>query len=245
MSLPKTDRVNFDGVATWIPSGVGESNGWVTRRKIEYNGILCIVYDVYDNWHPRESGWSFRQSSGPLGIDWDEQPLGAVTDKVIADDLGVSTSAVKKARKKRGIKGTRPAREKLEIDWERQPLGKRFDADIAQELGVDAKTVRVARKKLGIPRKYIDWNDQPLGKVSDAQLAKDLGVDPSSVGKARRTRGIAAKTPYRRVDWSKEPLGQISDSDIARALGVSQPRVTRARRKLGIPAFVGGKFRGR
>jgi len=208
--------------------------------------FLCIVYDVYDNWHPRESGWSFRQSSGPLGIDWDEQPLGAVTDKVIADDLGVSTSAVKKARKKRGIKGTRPAREKLEIDWERQPLGKRFDADIAQELGVDAKTVRVARKKLGIPRKYIDWNDQPLGKVSDAQLAKRPGGGP-----VRVLGRLGAPVASRRRRLTAGSTGRRSLSGKFRTRTLLEPSVSPSRGSLApggsweSQLFVGGKFRGR
>lgn len=37
------------------------------------------------------------------GIDWDAQPLGQVTDKALAAQLGCHTNSVLNARKRRGI----------------------------------------------------------------------------------------------------------------------------------------------
>jgi Mn-dependent DtxR family transcriptional regulator len=223
-------------------SPVVRDKDWHLIRKIDEGLEVGYLYEVTDDWQPKDAIGDLKcnpQSRGPAGVDWDEEPLGDVPDAEIAEKLEVSRSAVMKARKKRGIKGTRAPRKPKKINWKKQPLGEKFDAEIARDLGVDATTVRRAREKLGIPRKYIDWDKQPLGKVPDAELARELGVDASTVGKARRVRKIKAKRPYKKIDWSREPLGKISDSDIARALGVSQPRVTRARRALGIAPFKG------
>lgn len=235
-------ELNLQRMATWIPSGVGEFDGWVIRRKIYVGPVLGIIYDVEDDWYPRNVGKRlFRRNFGHLDIDWDRKPLGKVPDQQIANELGVSHTTVVKARLKRSIPGTRPRRVKLDIDWNVHPFGKRFDAEIARDLGVSPKTVARERKKRKISRKYVDWDNQPLGEVTDAQLARKLGMDSSTVWNARRVRGIKPKKPKCSIDWSKEPLGKISDSDIARGVGVSQTQVSRARRKLGIHVFVDGK----
>jgi hypothetical protein len=224
----------------WIPSGVGPAEGWHIRNKFEVDGVLCIAYDIEgDDWLPRP----VRDVSLPVykppkrRINWEEQPLGEVTDAELAKELGVSVKSVFCARKKRGIPATRERRNPLDVDWDAQPLGKESDVVIANRLRVDPTTVTKARKKRGIKSIYVDWDSQPLGEVTDAELARQLGVDPSTVGKARRSRGIKGKLPYKKIDWTREPLGEISDGDIARALGVSQPRVTKARNALGIPPF--------
>ena len=238
---------------TWIPSGVGKKDGWVLVRKIDLgDGSVGMVYEVEENdWLPNQmSGVDLPDSASKNKneskkskqgeINWDEQPLGEVTDKQLAVKLGVTAQAVCKARNRRGIPGTRAARSQLKIDWSKQPLGIEFDAEIARRLGVDAKTVTTARKRLGIPKCYINWDIQPLGEVTDRALAEVLGVDSSTVSHARRLRGIAAKKVRSEVDWAKEPLGQISDGDIARGLGMSQSQVTRMRNRLGVAPFQRG-----
>jgi len=230
-------------------SPVVRDKNWQLLRKIdaEVEGETEVgyMYEVTDDWKPKDVKLSLKdcsdlqkkpQERGPVGVDWDAQPLGDVPDAELAEKLGVSKSAVLKARQQRGIKGTRPPRKKSEIDWDAQPLGEVFDSQLARELGVDAKTVQRARNKRGIKRKYVDWDVQPLGEVSDSELARKLGVDRSTVSSARRNRGIATNRQYKKIDWTQEPLGKIPDSDVARALGVSQSRVTRARNSLGIPA---------
>ena len=36
-------------------------------------------------------------------VDWDQQPLGRVADAVLAEQLGVTTASVARARRARGI----------------------------------------------------------------------------------------------------------------------------------------------
>jgi len=233
-------------VGAWIPSGISKKDGWFLVRKIELGGGKAgFVYETDDElerWRPR----TVKEVSLPgvieyekanKNIEWDKQPLGQVTDKKLADKLGVSESAVCQARNRRGIPGTRECRKKINIDWDLQPLGEEFDSVIARKLGVDPTTVSAARKKRGIPKRHIDWDLQPLGEESDSVLARKLGVDSSTVAKCRRRRGIKAKHSRVEVDWEKEPLGEISDGDIARGLGINQSIVSRARQKLGIPPF--------
>jgi len=93
--------------------------------------------------------------SRPLNIDWDKQPLGQVSDAVLARRLGCSPFNVAQVRRRRGITAYRflhgdPRRRKVS-EWSAVPLGTRTDVDIARELGVSPCTVRAARGRLGIP----------------------------------------------------------------------------------------------
>jgi Mn-dependent DtxR family transcriptional regulator len=81
-------------------------------------------------------------------VDWDNQPLGDVTDAEIARRLGVDPSTVGKARRSRGIKAKRPYRK---TDWNKEPLGKISDSDIARALSVSQPSVTRARNLRGIP----------------------------------------------------------------------------------------------
>ncbi|HKY51665.1 MAG TPA: hypothetical protein VJP45_10445 [Candidatus Limnocylindria bacterium] len=52
---------------------------------------------------------------GPVGVDWDEQPLGLVPDSVLAYQNDVGITAVQKARLKRGIGAPVGAHMKLKV----------------------------------------------------------------------------------------------------------------------------------
>lgn len=130
-----------------------------------------------------------------MPIDWDcIQELGKVPDVELAKRLGVTSSAVGKARKRRGLDRLMPAY----IDWEAQPLGKVPDIELARRLGVSNAAVNSARRARAIPNalgepKRVDWDAVPLlGKVTDEAIARQLGTAVSSVGEARRKRGIPA-----------------------------------------------------
>jgi len=109
---------------------------------------------------------STRRSSGrkQVDVDWDEQPLGELSDVVIAEVLGVASTTVRNARCCRGIpvsprggRGKLPPRRaarsgnKPVVDWDSQPLGEVPDTAIAESLGVSCTTVGLTRKKRGIP----------------------------------------------------------------------------------------------
>jgi hypothetical protein len=92
------------------------------------------------------------------GINWDEQPLGKVPDNKLAKLLGVDSSGVSAARRRRGIKPFCVKR----IDWDKQPLGEKKDKEIANSLNVSVQAVHQARQKRGImsySEKMAMWHD--------------------------------------------------------------------------------------
>ena len=66
----------------------------------------------------------------PKATDWDNEPLGEIPDPQLAKMLGVTTNAVWRARKSRGIPSAHPSRLKG-IDWSSEPLGEVPDALLA------------------------------------------------------------------------------------------------------------------
>lgn len=98
---------------------------------------------------------------GPKSIDWDnEHRLGKMTDKALAEILGVNPSAVHQARHKRRIAafvprpgdGGRPPSAAAGINWNAETrLGQVKDSELARELGVSPGAVHQARQARGIP----------------------------------------------------------------------------------------------
>ena len=125
------------------------------------------------------------RTSGHKGIDWDQQPLGQMSDVTLSKKLGVTSAAVRKARIKRGISTV------FQNRWRTEPLGDQTDQDLADSLGVSRRTLSRVRAQRGIHGpQTINWSQQPLGKVTDMALGRLLGVNQSSVSTARRLRGI-------------------------------------------------------
>ena len=178
-------------------------------------------------------------------IDWDAQPLGKLSDPELAKKLGVTPSAVCRARQRRGISA-----KFVSIDWDAQPLGKLSDPELAKKLGVTPPAVRKARLRRGIPsfifrraaaRSDSDWAEQPLGKITDSELARRLGITRGTVRRAREKRGIPPLTtrgdPKNRyaINWDTiTTLGKHPDAVIARRLGTSEGAVGMARKSRGI-----------
>lgn len=146
----------------------------------------------------------------PLGIDWDAQPLGEMTDTDLARRLGCCRSAVSQARERRGIPRYEP---RPAVDWDAQPLGMETDGAIAARLGVSESAVSAARRARGIPRlprreakprgqglwSWVRWEDYPLGIVTDAEVARMAGVCRSAATRARKRRHMPAPPPRRAV----------------------------------------------
>ena len=78
-------------------------------------------------------------------IDWDDQPLGEVSDAELARELGVSAPTVARHRRKRNIK---PA---TIIQWDQEPLGQVPDKMLALMLNCHISTVIAARNQRDIP----------------------------------------------------------------------------------------------
>ena len=128
----------------------------------------------------------------PCWIQWDKLPLGQVSDEEIAQQLGVTRTAVGIARRRRGITAHR--RPPSRIDWASQPLGQVSDTALARKLGCARSAVTRARIRAGVKlqhaREKIPWDDLPLGVEMDIVIAARMQVGVSSVQQARKRRGI-------------------------------------------------------
>lgn len=129
---------------------------------------------------------------GRREIDWDEQPLGKMSDGKIASLLGVTPQAVRYARKRRGIPPAKPQRGRCDPASFVDQLGKKSDREVAERFGLTVGQVSHARRRLGIRPRRIDWNEVPeLGTVPDIVVARKYGVDNKVVAKARWMRAIS------------------------------------------------------
>ena len=81
-------------------------------------------------------------------INWEQQPLGEISDYKLAKQLGVSQSLV---RRKRAAMNIAPYLVRGHIDWDAQPLGEMSDYELADLLGVSHTTVQNQRRKRKIP----------------------------------------------------------------------------------------------
>ena len=93
-----------------------------------------------------------------LEIDWATAGLGTKPDAQLADELGVSQSAVCRHRRLRKIpafrkspKARKTAVSTKDIDWDAVGLGTDYDHIIAERLGIQAQIVRRERAKRDIP----------------------------------------------------------------------------------------------
>ncbi len=81
-------------------------------------------------------------------MNWKKVGLGKVSDRELAERLGVSHTAVRRARLRLGVKpANKPPKHKK---WSRRGLGKLPDAEIARREGVTRQTVHRERERRGI-----------------------------------------------------------------------------------------------
>jgi len=81
-------------------------------------------------------------------MNWEEQPLGQMPDRELADILNVSHTTIRRKRIALGIKPF--FRKKGTINWDDQPLGEMPDADLARMLEVSKTAVYKQRTARGI-----------------------------------------------------------------------------------------------
>ena len=181
--------------------------------------------------------------------------LGAVPDRVIANEVSRHRSSVRQARVRLGISGYRA--EPWLTDAVIDRLGQDSDAAIAADLSVSDDSVSRARRRLGIPardrgkrstkqpfvRREDSWLSpgvrKRLGTVPDRVIAEKAGITTRAVQKARSELGIEPwKKPAR--TWLtadiEARLGTVQDRVIAEEVGVTVNAVKTTRRNLGIKA---------
>jgi len=243
------------------------------NRKIPRHGkgsheALTVVFPPYVEVQDLQAWW--KDCGGPEAaaqarahdIDWDEQPLGEMTDAKLGLILDMPEEQVAEARRSRGIRSSVAHHD---IDWDEQPLGKMTDAKLAEKLGISVSVVTRTRRQRDIPtfhkwvREQIRTHPQ-LGKVADEQLCEDIGCSRPLVSSVRQEQGIPAarkpRKPRRKkstvsvttkktrpfsftydIDWTSQPLGKMTDRELAGKLDVPLSAVTSARKRLGIAAW--------
>lgn len=125
--------------------------------------------------------------------------LGTMSDKNVAQRIGLSATCIINKRKELGIA---PFSAVLKINWTKtllNQLGKISDSQLAFKMGVHTSAVHKKRVELGIlpaPDHRGVWimakNRGLLGTMSDPALGKKLGVTASAVRSKRVALGIPA-----------------------------------------------------
>ena len=207
---------------------------------------------------PRKRNLQYRSDHGATRIFAEElmDPswLGSISDKQLAELVGISLNYISAERQRRGIPPYRRCRDP--IKWNKKMidrLGTDTDKAIGKMFGIAENTVMVKRTELGIapfggkrkpqgsryswPKRLLDM----LGKVSDKEMARQIGCSPGLIGIQRRKLGIPPwKPPVKVSKWTKKMiarLGKTPDTELARCFGLKVGQVRHKRYSLGIPAF--------
>ena len=140
-----------------------------------------------------------------LDINWKDLPLGQVSDRSLAADLGCSVRTVQKVRWRLGIPAFdfKPDVKKyprVKRDWSVADtlLGTMPDKDLGLLFDIPYGTVFNRRRNRNIPafcgnnHKGINWDEIPLGAGTDSEIGKLYGLHTDTVRDARCARGIRA-----------------------------------------------------
>lgn len=182
----------------------------------------------------------------PQKFEWTDEMLallGTVPDQVIAKQLGIQQTTVRRRRVRLGRDSWRvSAAAAIWTPGALVQLGKMTDARLASQLGIDVATVRQKRRSLGIlrgaPRGHWMWTEEQvslLGTASDREVAMQVGCSVAQAWHARNKREIPLFRPAPLVDGVIQQLGVVPDAQLAQAVGISVSRVEAERRRRGIP----------
>lgn len=97
----------------------------------------------------RRGKFKIKSPKAQKYINWDDQPLGDISDSQLARETNRTPGNVRTARARRDIKPLIPSQSK-NIDWDNQPLGEVYDSEIAAKLGCSSNAVSSARARRNI-----------------------------------------------------------------------------------------------
>jgi len=163
-----------------------------------------------------------------------------MTDRQIADELGVSQSAVNYRRGKLGLPSNFERKEPsndLIKDLNQRGY---TDRQIAERLGISQASVNYRRQRLGLPsnfkaEKLSDDNllllyDEGL---SDREIAEELGVTPAAINYRREKLGLASNSrPVDMDQFSNLFYAGFPLRNIAHTMGISVSKAHDAREEL-------------
>jgi hypothetical protein len=175
--------------------------------------------------------------------------LGKDQDPKIAQDVGVSATAVYRQRVREGVKRVPKEPPKWLTPEIIGRLGKETDRSIAEAVGVAATRVLAQRRRLGVPPYDLSSWCTPeitslLGTMQDRKVAAIANVTHFMVAEMRQKLGIPS---YRSRKGGRPPswvtpeivakMGKVSDATLAKSIGFCSGSVSRVRVSLGIPAL--------
>lgn len=174
--------------------------------------------------------------------------LGKMSDRSLARELGLSTSAVADQRTRRGIPPwrKRPPR----IVWTKAMLrqvGKVPDEQLARRYGISGASVLQKRRQLGLPpvveRKAVEHTPELLAalRLPLSEARRRTGLNTNAIRALQQKYGFR---PPRASQLRYSPrivarMGKEPDHRIAAEIGASSSAVRQKRKSLGIPAYDG------
>ena len=167
-----------------------------------------------------------------INVNWDEIPLGLISDIEIAKKYNISSSTVNHQRNKRNIS---KYSNKPEIDWEKYRT--LSDVKIAKIYKCRFHHVAKSRKEHNIldcrteRLRDIDWTK------STRELCVELKMTRQTINYHKRKLGFNKYNNLNSIDWLKQPLGKVPDRVIAEKLNVSLFVVEKNRRRLNIKSY--------
>lgn len=183
--------------------------------------------------------------------DVDLADLGKLTDKALAQRIGVDMTTVRRLRIKQGIPPFKP--QPVVKPWtetEIALLGTMPDQALGRMTGRETTAVQQKRQSLKIPavrkRPAVSWSDEDLtelGKVADQKIAKRKGISAQTVWSKRKELGIPAlplKLRDSRSTWTADDIalfGTMTDAQVSLITGRPEKSVLQERLRLHIAAY--------
>jgi len=167
-----------------------------------------------------------------INVNWDEIPLGLISDSDIARDYNLNKATVYNQRKKRNIQ---KYSNKPEIDWEKYRT--LTDVKIAEIYKCKFHHVAKSRKEHNI----LDCRSERLRDIDWSKPTKELKIElemsKNMINEYKRKYGYGKFDYVNSINWSKQPLGKVSDGTIEKKLKVSIKTVATRRRKMKIEPY--------
>ena len=178
-------------------------------------------------------------------IDWDNIPLGDMSDLDISFHFDLPAIKVRRVRLGKGIpryKKLEHARRVLEETGWMSLLKKGEDRELSERTVFCQSLFVRLRKVMGIrccrekPTDRTNWGNVNW-ELSNRHIAKEVGRHPTTVYRERERRGIPSKNSLEKNKWDALPLGKFSDGALAERLGVSVGVVRHQRCKRTLPSY--------
>ncbi len=192
-------------------------------------------YHPYRNSSPNRFSWTLEQI----------QLLGTISDKSVADQIGVSPTTVKRHRQRLGIEPFRI--DSRRASWTEEILGllgKVPDAEIRRRFGINCHSIGAKRRSLGIApvkenQSVVATDDlKAILHLPGSVIARRTDLKLDTIRRLQKELGIKGQRLHdlHCLPETIARFGKDTDAEIARDIGCTARRISRLRRGLGIAA---------